>query len=245
MIKLSEIEKFIREAGSDDLGVFGGDKASGAYIQQVPEEFASFILTLLQIEDEAERPIQNYLEIGVAAGGTAFVLNHYFQFDNIVFVDDNKHPKAQFRPSVMAGIDYREFIGRSEESGIINKVSETGLYFDLIFIDGDHLYNAVRQDVINYLPFLREGGYLALHDSVLTAWGVPRLVAELKEDPGMVFVGEFAATSPPMCGVALFVKSEPKFVWDLPEGMDEHITNDENTPGEEVVPECREYTDED
>ena len=37
-------------------------------------------------------------------------------------------------------------------------------YFDLIFIDADHSYSAVKQDIINYQPKLKQGGILSGHD---------------------------------------------------------------------------------
>jgi len=44
---------------------------------------------------------------------------------------------------------------------------------DLVFIDGDHSYVAVREDIQAWRPFLRPGGILAGHDyhldSVITA----------------------------------------------------------------------------
>lgn len=36
--------------------------------------------------------------------------------------------------------------------------------FDLVFIDGDHSYEAVKSDIRNYLPKVRDGGILAGHD---------------------------------------------------------------------------------
>jgi predicted O-methyltransferase YrrM len=35
---------------------------------------------------------------------------------------------------------------------------------DMLFIDGDHSYEAVRDDILNWTPMLKEGGVLALHD---------------------------------------------------------------------------------
>jgi predicted O-methyltransferase YrrM len=38
--------------------------------------------------------------------------------------------------------------------------------FDLIFIDGDHSYDAVKADFLAYSPLVRAGGLVALHDIV-------------------------------------------------------------------------------
>jgi hypothetical protein len=46
-----------------------------------------------------------------------------------------------------------------------------------------------------------------LHDSAIPAWGVQRVVKELKETNGVEFVEEYISKSHPApCGVALFRK---------------------------------------
>ena len=39
-------------------------------------------------------------------------------------------------------------------------------FFDLVYVDGMHTYEAVKQDLTLYCPKIRKGGYLAGHD-----WG--------------------------------------------------------------------------
>jgi hypothetical protein len=56
-------------------------------------------------------------------------------------------------------------------------------FFDLIFIDADHSYPACRADIVNYTPFLREGGILSGHDYQAGWKGVDRAVAELVLNP--------------------------------------------------------------
>jgi len=36
--------------------------------------------------------------------------------------------------------------------------------FDFIYIDGMHTYDQVKLDVINYLPFIKKGGFIGGHD---------------------------------------------------------------------------------
>ena len=38
-------------------------------------------------------------------------------------------------------------------------------YVDLVFVDGDHSYEGVSEDVAHWLPALRDGGTLLLHDA--------------------------------------------------------------------------------
>jgi len=37
-------------------------------------------------------------------------------------------------------------------------------YFDLIFIDGDHGHTCVRNDILNWSPLVRKGGFITGHD---------------------------------------------------------------------------------
>lgn len=39
-----------------------------------------------------------------------------------------------------------------------------GESLDFIFIDGDHTYDGVKSDFINYKKYLKDGGYIAFHD---------------------------------------------------------------------------------
>ncbi len=70
--------------------------------------------------------------------------------------------------------------------------------FDFIFIDGDHTYNAVKQDFEEWLPLLTSGGYVGFHDSapitvdgkvVFEGWpGCVQLVNELRSDSRLKFI---------------------------------------------------------
>lgn len=59
-----------------------------------------------------------------------------------------------------------QIIGDSADRSTINRVKE--LLFerkiDLLFIDGDHTYDAVKADHENYAPLVRSGGFVAFHD---------------------------------------------------------------------------------
>ncbi len=51
--------------------------------------------------------------------------------------------------------------------------------FDVIFIDGLHLYDQVRRDLVNGLAALNPGGWIALHDSFPRDWleeHVPQII---------------------------------------------------------------------
>ena len=49
---------------------------------------------------------------------------------------------------------------------------------DLLFIDGNHDYDAVRQDFALWAPKLKDGGVVCLHDACAKFPGVEKLIAE-------------------------------------------------------------------
>jgi predicted O-methyltransferase YrrM len=62
---------------------------------------------------------------------------------------------------------------------------------DLVFVDADHHYEAVRADVDTWLPALNDGGHLVLHDAApgtLGCEGVARLADELRAREDVVEV---------------------------------------------------------
>lgn len=199
-ITSKNIEEFVLAAGSDDLPTFGGSFQGGIHCQQVPDEIAPCIHAIL----ESGLLIESYLEIGVAAGGTTFLFDHFFKPEIIVLVDDNKHHKAGLRSGILKDVRTHEIIGRSADEAVVMAAGALAPY-DIILIDGDHLYAGVKIDTMLYMPMLKPGGFLVLHDSALPEWGVARVVRELRADPLMEFVGEFvSAKHARPLGVALF-----------------------------------------
>ena len=60
------------------------------------------------------------------------------------------------------GYDAHLFLGDSKSQEIVKAVSDLGP-FDLVFIDGDHTYEGVREDWKNYAPL---GRTVVLHDII-------------------------------------------------------------------------------
>jgi hypothetical protein len=61
-------------------------------------------------------------------------------------------------------------IGVDPESGGTHRAysddffGANSMYFDVIFIDGLHIYEQARRDVVNAIKFLKPGGWVAIHD---------------------------------------------------------------------------------
>lgn len=52
----------------------------------------------------------------------------------------------------------------SHAHSTIRRVKEITQSLDLLFIDGDHTYEGVKADFLNYSPIVRSGGIVAFHD---------------------------------------------------------------------------------
>jgi len=69
--------------------------------------------------------------------------------------------------------------------------------FDVIFIDGLHLYDQVRRDLVNALAWLKPGGWIAMHDMLPRDWleeHVPQIRSAGWTGDGWKCAFEIAAT---------------------------------------------------
>jgi len=200
---IEDIRQYILDTGSDHLPTFGGTYEGGIHLQQCPDDIAPCLAEMLKSKDE----IKNYLEIGSAAGGSCFIFNHFFPLEKIVLIDDNKHGKHALRAETLKGVDRQELVGRSDEEAIVDAVANMGILFDLIVLDSDHSYQNARVEASIYLPFLRPGGFLFLHDTVIFPGGPGRLMKELSSGPEMELIAEYVQPEGPKCGIGLLRKA--------------------------------------
>jgi len=167
------------------------------------------LLQILQLL-ESEQEQVNYLEIGVFGGGTIYHLKKHTQktaffgidlFEDFVPVQENTHAGDTFRQQ-----DVQEFLGDEVilYKGFAEEIIPTlAPHFDLVFIDGDHSYEATLLDFRNADKILRGNGYIAFHNAgalnesdkwsdnryVLDFDGGPwRVSEELKMDSSWEFV---------------------------------------------------------
>ena len=124
----------------------------------------AYRMGMMQIEEEIKplyeflepQGIQNILEIGTGGVGTTYLWSKLANgltvsidtltipnFDGIRFVKGNSHDETTKQ-------QVKEIIGEKK--------------FDLLFIDGDHSYEGVKQDYEMYRDLVRPGGFIAFHD---------------------------------------------------------------------------------
>jgi len=131
-------------------------------------------------------------EIGVAAGGNAYnMLKAFPQIKNIVLVDPyikfGNGNDNDFTPQERQDIIKEQMFERLKEfehkKVFIHQTSKFACelmldnYFDFIYIDGDHSYKAVLEDIKMWYPKVKIDGFIAGHDYNTTT-GVSKAVDE-------------------------------------------------------------------
>jgi len=95
------------------------------------------------------------------------------------------------KDSNFSKINIQNKIGVDPKSGGTVKMtsddffSDNKNYFDCIFIDGLHVYEQARKDILNSLKFLNDGGIIILHDCLpLKIWNqiVPQIYGHWNGD---------------------------------------------------------------
>ncbi len=115
------------------------------------------------------------LEIGTSQGGTLYLFSRLVQPGGTVISIDKPGEPSSVRP-VMRAI-FRTFgkmfgtqvITLDRDSHVSNTHAEiervlAGRKIDLLFIDGDHSYEGVKQDFHTYRQWVSPNGLIAMHD---------------------------------------------------------------------------------
>lgn len=113
------------------------------------------------------------IEVGVRDGRTTFYLLDHVADLTIIGIDTNTHQfyteqvERRYGPRLrpMQGISYH----------VADEIPDASV--DLVFIDADHSYEAVKQDIAKFAPKLRAHGILCGHD--IDYPGVNRAVNEM------------------------------------------------------------------
>jgi predicted O-methyltransferase YrrM len=131
------------------------------------------------------------LEIGTARGGTLRAwLENAPSGATVVSVDlpwRGEAHEALFRSWVPEGIAFHFLPADSHDPATYQAVRALLPEVDFLFLDGDHRYDGVKQDLEEYGALVRPGGVIALHDIVPPPAGSPigvsRLWEEIRQGP--------------------------------------------------------------
>jgi len=141
-----------------------------------PHQIKQEILNFLEFA-RAEQP-ECICEIGTADGGTNFLLSQALPSVRLIIgVDLYVKNRVQLH---YFSKTYKQLIfinGSSYTPFTVERVRRrlAGRNLDLLFIDGDHNYEGVKQDFLKYRHLVRDGGLIVFHDIVpdyLTRYGI-------------------------------------------------------------------------
>jgi predicted O-methyltransferase YrrM len=146
--------------GREDLFQFARKEF---WISQNREE----ILPLIELLQERDPRVVG--EIGTYLSGNSFLFNQTLQRLSLQILVDlkvkNKLKLQYYAPSNLSLVCVDGF---SCDAYTLHQVARAlgDLRFDFLFIDGDHEYAGVRQDLLEYAQWVRPGGLVAFHDIV-------------------------------------------------------------------------------
>ncbi|MBE3102559.1 MAG: class I SAM-dependent methyltransferase [Firmicutes bacterium] len=108
--------------------------------------------------------IQNgvIVEIGRRKGGSLLVLCSYSPTSKVYSIDS----QATYDDSIIKLLEKHD-IGKDRYELIVNHSQEIRTWaepIDLLFIDGNHLYNAAYRDLETWIPRVKVGGFVIMHD---------------------------------------------------------------------------------
>jgi hypothetical protein len=103
--------------------------------------------------------IRSYLEIGVWTGALVRLLHRLFAFDRVAACDQGYAEERGLPIRLPGGTAF--YRGDSESPGYVEFRRELG-HVDLVLIDGNHAYHAVKADLARELSHPHR--FIALHD---------------------------------------------------------------------------------
>lgn len=140
-------------------------------IGQVPDEVQRFHAFL---RDRSPRVV---CEIGTYSGGHFYLLSRSLPtVTTLIGLDLRVRNRALLRRLAPSNLDVHLIDGDSRSTPVRSAVDGAlgGHQLDVLFIDGDHTYDGIRSDYLNYRDLVRDGGVIAFHDIVddhLTRFG--------------------------------------------------------------------------
>lgn len=196
------------EAGVNDTNYFNAKFLGNLRLQQIPEEYSQ-LLTFFKNSN-----IKNYLELGVALGGSFFLNSIFLQkslvkshcVDSLAYKDVPwvQQTYEKINAKVKRLKEYfpsKEFIFTNATTDDFFKTNTQN--YDCIFIDADHEYEGVMKDYRNSLKFITTGGYLIFHDISNTNTGVSRCWKEVKKERPTAITYEFCHETITNCGIGI------------------------------------------
>ena len=162
---LADMIQAVRAAGSSHEEFFGYPvREDGLYLQQDPTEYASFVHFMATEVPAADLT----LEIGIASGGQTKFLRDYWHARRTMVLDIGQHQVFPHWNRIKHSLNsdlILEIIDDSHAPKVRERLLPYAGRVDFAFVDGDHSYRGLKQDIFLTKELLRPGGVMVLHDT--------------------------------------------------------------------------------
>ena len=202
-----DLTEFFRHETTAEYGGYQIFDGTRTHLMHNPEELSDFIYFLKSYEKKKRKKIRNFLEIGFNSGKVNTVLNKFFNFEQIVAVDNFTADISS--TDLMANLRRKNLTlicGNSDKKETL-RIIKKFQPFDLIFVDANHEYVGTKKDLSNYCTMLSDHGILAVHDiHSLEYPGVNKAWNEFKLQNNFMFKEIVNKKYYFVCGVGLAIK---------------------------------------
>lgn len=139
----------------------------GLQSQMSPNERFQLFYTAFELLPEKERI--RVVEIGSFSGASLFLLyltlkKRGLEFDGFSIEPAGTNQFYAVLQKVAPQFKHLRMFSSDAVSHVRRAIDADSILPYLIFVDGDHTYEGVRRDIMNYYPMLKPGGYMVFHD---------------------------------------------------------------------------------
>lgn len=143
------------------------------------ERFQLYYAVRKELRISTDKPVR-FIEIGSFAGASLLLTCRAFHRITPHFqgfaIEPNRHPQLmQLVPQLKPQVTHLPMLSQQALPQLQQQFEQDGNFPVFIFVDGDHSYEGVWQDAIDYFQLLAPGGLMIFHDCL------PALNAENRE----------------------------------------------------------------
>ena len=182
------LTEFFRHQTNAEFGGYRLFDGTRSHIMHNPEELSDLIFFLKNYEKKVKRKFRNFLEIGFSSGKVNTILNKFFNFEQIVAIDNFTADMSS--ADLLANLRRKNLVlicGDSDKKEILQIIKKFQP-FDIVFVDASHEYEDVKKDLSNYCKMLSDYGVLVTHDiHSLEYSGVNKAWNEFKRENNFIF----------------------------------------------------------
>lgn len=176
----SKLINFLKENTTIENG--GKKLFDGSYsdLLHIPSELAELIF-FLKNHEKKRKKISHFLEIGFSHGIFNTLINKFFKIDTNIAIDPmGAHINGRVLNANLRFKNLILFCSYSNNTVVANHISKLSK-FDLIYIDGSHEYQDVKNDFLTYKKIINKSGLIIFHDINVPNSGSKKYWNEIKK----------------------------------------------------------------